>query len=493
MTILGLELAPLIISTFLIVLLGLLFYLFKTKKRKDLYTIIALFIVFLISRLILEFSIKSHAFYLYTEVISWMALSLAFIKIFIRAFLQDFLGKKHDINIPRIVQDLLQILAFIVIAIIILKQYFKLDTSILVTSSVLSIVIGLALQETLGNFFSGLAIQMQKPFEKGDWIIINNQIGQVKDIDWRTIRVQTLDLDYYIIPNSEISKTSFTNYSKPTKLHRVVIPIGVSYKSPPNLVKKIIMDVLTDEPEILQDPEPTILLVDYKDFSINYEVRVFTENFRRFKEIKDSIYTKLWYQFERNDIVIPFPITDVYLHEAKSNEPEKQIERLVDILSSVDFLDPLSVDDLKQLAINANIENFAENETIIRQGSPGDTFYIIETGKVEVSYIENDDKTILKNLHANSFFGEMSLLTGEERAATVTAITDCKLLSINPETFKAIIMNHPDIANKISNIISRRQFELDETIQDKSSEDIKKELDQKTETLFNRMKSFLRF
>lgn len=491
----GVEIFTLITLISLVVLTAVLFVLYKEKKLKRFHISLILIDIFLFLRFILIFMpSREEKHYLYLHVISLIVLSLALIQIFVKGFIHYFLEKKQNIIVPKIMQDFLQIVAFVVISIIILQEYLKLDTSILVTSSVLSIVIGLALQDTLGNFFAGLALQMQRPLEAGDWVQINDKIGMVTEIDWRAIRLRTLTRDYYNVPNSEIAKVSFMNFSKPTRLHRIDIPMGVHYKDPPNVVKKVLLEIVKDTPDVLDKPEPTVLLVNYNDFSIDYELRVFTEKFHRYKEITDDIYTKIWYQFKRHGFVIPFPIRDVYMHEVKEENECERINKIVDLLKEVDFLSVLQQPDLMSLAKGIKIDYFAAGETVISQSEEGDTFYIIREGLLEVSHIDKQgEKTLLSELSSPSFFGELSLLTGSARTATVKALEDCKLFTIDSETFKAVLMSNPDLMKQISDIITRRQTELEiagETTHELRN--IDEEIEEKSNSLLRRMKNFFR-
>lgn len=495
MSLLGIETTGWALIISILVFSGVLYWLFRSTRLKPLQFSFLLLIIYLVLNLVLYFiGESSPKVTLYVYVGSLLILSLAIIKLFLKLFIVYFLEMKQEISVPKIMQDLLQLGAFLVIAVIILHEYFRLDTSILVTSSVLSIVIGLALQDTLGNFFAGLALQMQKPFEKGDWILFGDQLGQVTDIDWRAIKIRTLNRDQFTIPNSEIAKSSFVNYSKPTKLHRIVIPMGVSYKSPPNFVKQIIMEILEEDDEILKYPKPSILLVRYNDFSIDYEIRVFTDNFRRFKEITDKIYTKIWYRFKRNDISIPFPIRDVYLHEVQPEEPDEITGRIIESLKCVDFLSALKDNELKILADGVIEEHHAANELVVRQGEPGNSFYIIESGEVEVFYTDESGKKIsLRNLIPPAFFGELSLLTGSERTATVVCVRDTILFKVDSQTFKTIIMDNPKIADRVSDIIISRKHELDRLthahIEAEATEDTEKE----SFNLLRKMKNFFGF
>jgi len=467
-------------------------YMLKSKIKNNLSLSLLLIIIFLVMRFILQYiGNDTPKLYLYLHVTSLLVLVMAIIRTFVKIFIDNFLAKQHKITIPKIFQDLLQIGAFLIIAIMLLREHLKLDTSILVTSSVLSIVIGLALQDTLGNFFSGLALQMQRPFEEGDWIKFRDEVGQIKEIDWRSVRIQTLNLDYVIMPNSEISKSTFINYSKPTRLHRIIIPINVSYDTPPNLVKDVVMKIVADEPEVLSHPTPTILLVKYNDFSIDYELRVFTETFNRFKEITDSIYTKIWYQFKRHNIKIPYPIRDIYLHEIKPLDAEERKQKIISTLKNVDFLSPLSDEEIEILAKGVEIKKYASGEAVIKQGNEGNSVYLINNGEVEVIVAdEKGQSTIIKRLLPSAFFGELSLLTGSPRTATVVASTDCEFIIIKADTFKSIIMTDPTIADKISKIITKRQFELEESTKLKSLEELSDELTEQSSNLLQKMKNF---
>ncbi len=491
MNLLGLSPSELFFISGIIITAGIWFYFFKTRKRQSLLLSLILLMIFFLTRLGLTLTPEiSPSLYLYLHIGSLLILALALLRLFLKVFIEDFLERSQNVCVPKILQDLLQLGAFLVVAIIILKEYFKLDTSILVTSSVISIVIGLALQDTLGNFFAGLAIQMQRPFEEGDWVSFNNRVGQIRSIDWRATRIETADADYLIVPNSEIAKASFINYSAPTRKHRIVIPMGVSYQAPPNFVKQVIMDIIENEPLVLKKPEPTIILVNYNDFSIDYEIRIYIDNFDMYKLIIDSIYTKIWYQFKRYDISIPFPIRDVYLHEVKQKDHKEieteEIQAAIKLLKNVDFLKPLSENELETLAKGAKVLYYTTGERIIKQGTPGNTFYIVRKG--EVNIVKNGET--IKTLSATNFFGELSLLVGSDRTASVIAQNDCQLISISANNFKEIIMKNPTITEEISTIITSRQLELDATERDAEEELVAVGGQEKSFRFLRKMKKF---
>ena len=137
-----------------------------------------------------------------------------------------------------------------------------------------AVVLGLALQDTLGNFFAGVAIQIEKPFSVGHWVRIRDTDGMVSEITWRATKMRTKSGNFFIVPNSVLSKDTIINYSEPTLETRLELEVGVSYDAAPNRVKSTILDAIKDEPLISRVVPPEILLVDFGESSITYRVRV---------------------------------------------------------------------------------------------------------------------------------------------------------------------------------------------------------------------------
>src|SRR5207247_4198099 len=158
---------------------------------------------------------------------------------------------------PTIVQDALTIALFAVAAIAVLQE------RVLATTAVGAVVIGFALQDTLGNLFAGLAIQVEKPFRVGHWVTIGGKDGMVSEITWRATKIRTKQGNFVVVPNSALSRDTITNYSEPTLDTRVEVEVGASYDTPPNEVKAVILSALQGAPLLMADPAPEVLVADF--------------------------------------------------------------------------------------------------------------------------------------------------------------------------------------------------------------------------------------
>jgi len=205
-------------------------------------------------------------------------------------------------SFPNIVQDTLVIALFAVAATLILGERF------LATTAVGAVVIGLALQDTLGNLFAGLAIQVEKPFRVGDWVTLSSQDGMVSEITWRATKMRTKAGNFVVVPNSVLAKDTITNYSEPTRHLRLFVEVGASYDTPPNLVKAVINEALRDEPDILHERGTEVLLVNFADSAITYRVRFWIGDFEADERVKDRVRTLIYYALKRHGITIPYPI-----------------------------------------------------------------------------------------------------------------------------------------------------------------------------------------
>src|SRR5262249_5847206 len=176
-------------------------------------------------------------------------------------------------HFPNIVQDA------IVIALFGLAAMLFLPDKIVATTAVGAVVIGFALQDTLGNLFAGLAIQIEKPFRVGHWVTIGGKDGLVSDITWRATKIRTKTGNVVVVPNSVLSRDTITNYSEPTRETQLEVQLRAGYDVPPNDVKAAVAKALEGEPMILAEPPVEVLVAEFAESWIAYRVRVWTTDF----------------------------------------------------------------------------------------------------------------------------------------------------------------------------------------------------------------------
>lgn len=376
---------------------------------------------------------------------------------------EAFFRRSQGQEPPSLLESVVSVLLYGIGAGVIAHRWFGVElTPFLATSAVVGAVVGLALQDTLGNLFAGIALHTEAPFRVGDWVRVGDRDGHVEQVSWRAMRLKTWDGDTLTIPNNEASRHAILNYSQPRAPHSRLALMGVNFQTPPNKVISVLRNLLEQVPGLVQDPAPTIRIVGYHDFTIQYEVRYWVPGYEEYRRIEGETLRLIWYHFRRHGIEIPFPIRNVYLHQVESpaEAREAPATRLERALRSIDLFRPLTDEELRTATARFRHLHYASGERIIEEGSPGDSFFVIDRGEVEVSKVMGGLRRPLARLMEGQFFGEMALLTGEQRAATVTAVTDVDLFTIDKAGFHDILVANPAIAVDISTILAERREAL---------------------------------
>lgn len=262
---------------------------------------------------------------------------------------------------PTIVQDAIGIALFALAATLILQE------RMFATTAVGAVVIGLALQDTLGNLFAGLAVQIEKPFRVGQWVNIAGKDGLVTEVTWRATKIRTKPGNFVIVPNSALARDTITNYSEPTDETRIEVEVGASYDTPPNDVKATILAAINDEPLILKTHPPEVLVADFASSSITYRIRVWTRDFALDEVIRDRVRSAVYYSFRRAGIVIPYPI-QVELFKEDTAPPAADPAAVETTLRTVPIFSTLSDEQWMELARAAKPRLYAAGEAVVRQG-----------------------------------------------------------------------------------------------------------------------------
>ncbi|MEI7781302.1 MAG: mechanosensitive ion channel family protein, partial [Planctomycetota bacterium] len=309
-------------------------------------------------------------------------------------------------------------------------------SELLAGSALLTAALGFALKDTLGNVFAGLAIHAEHPFEVGDWIQYDaNQahIGRVVEINWRATKVITLDEAYVIVPNGQLAQASIRNFTKPELWSRRSLYVVTPYDVSPQRVQSIILAAIRGSFGVLEHPAPSVVTNDFKERGIEHWVRLFTTEFDKRDRVDGMARDRIWYALARNGIEIPVATQAIRLTQLPAPPlPESTAaacDRRVRCLEAIGLLGMLAPDQLRWLA-EENVDRvYAAGEQVIRQGDPGGSLFVIMTGRVEVTAADGGGPPVkLALLGAGDYFGEMSLMTGAPRVATITAVEETRLL-----------------------------------------------------------------
>ncbi len=383
-----------------------------------------------------------------------LILALAAINLVVLLTFNPFREDRVSERFPSVVQDAITIAVFLIVSTVFMREKF------LTTSAVSAVVLGFALQDTFGNMFAGLAIQVEKPFRIGDWVAISQHEGKISEITWRATKLRTKSGNFVVIPNNLIAKEAITNYSEPIHAVRLVVNVGASYDVPPNRVKRTIQAALASEPLLLEAPAPEAFVFDFAASAITYRVEFWIGDFANETAALDRARTAIYYAFRRESIEIPYPIQVTYRHTdhsaAGAGAHQTRLRRLID---DVDLFAPLGEDQRAHLLGESRERLYGDGERIVRQGDEGSSMFLVADGEVAV-LIEPGDHEVAR-LTAGDYFGEMSMLTGEPRSATVRASGDSRVLEITADTFKHLVAGNPGLLEQISVVEANRRVELE--------------------------------
>jgi small-conductance mechanosensitive channel/CRP-like cAMP-binding protein len=400
------------------------------------------------------------------DFFSWLIFIFGVLRLGLYIYGDLFVVRLKRGSFPAAFKNIITVFIVLVVALILLKEILNINvTSLIATTTVLTATIGLAFQSTLANMLAGLTIHLEKPLKQGDWISAGGHEGHVLDITLRSTRIKTIENNEVFIPNSKVLSEAVVNYSLPNTTLVRKLPVGVSYRIPPNRVKQVVLEVLSNVAGVSAAPAPLVRVVSYSDFSVHYEIRYALTDFSRHVDVEAEIMNLIWYHFKRNNIEIPYPIRDVNLRQVTTEscraEEEKRAAGIMSLMEKVEILAPLSESELGKLVQQVSIQSFAAGETAVQQGEPGDSFYIIKRGRVEVIVEKAEgEAVVVATLGPGNFFGEMSLLTGAVRTASIRVKEDAEFIVIHKESFRSTLANNPSIAEAMSRLLSERQAGL---------------------------------
>ncbi len=368
--------------------------------------------------------------------------------------------------IPRIFLDVLRLVTVVAALITILFEAGVRAENLFTGSAVLTAVLGFALKDTLGNVFAGLAIHAEQPFELGDWIQYDTNpahIGKVVEINWRATKVITLDEAYVIIPNGQLAQASIRNFTKPEPWSRRSLYVVAPYDVSPQRVQQTILGAIRGSFGVLEQPAPSVVTNEFKDRGIEYWVRLFTTDFDKRDRVDGMARDRIWYAFARQGIEIPVATQQIRITQLPPPVIESEttaVERRVRSLQRIGMLGPLTPEQIRRLA-EENVERvYAAGEPVICQGDPGDSLFVIMSGRVEVTVVREGAPSVrLATLEEADYFGEMSLMTGAPRSATVAALVETRLLEVGHESFRRLLAAQPNLVEQLGAALQVRESE----------------------------------
>ena len=293
--------------------------------------------------------------------------------------------RRSGVETPKILRDLVDGFLSVLAALVILQATLQIDLgALLASSAVISLVLGLALQDTLGNLFAGLSLQAERPFGEGDWVRIGPHQGKVIEIGWRATRILTGAGEGLTIPNNSVAKEAVYNLSRRGSIMRKVT-LSLAYDVPPNAFKDAAMTVVRSNPRIVAEPAPIVRTADLAASAVQYEVLFWVSRWEQGGEVEDEVRSQLWYRLHRAGIALSPVGTEVRLARGARPAAGAEDVDVAGLLSQVDFLAPVEPALREALAARARVARFGRGEIILRQGDTTPApFYVVADGEAVV-------------------------------------------------------------------------------------------------------------
>ncbi|WKT82252.1 mechanosensitive ion channel [Thermosynechococcus sp. PP45] len=399
-----------------------------------------------------------------------------------RILMQLRVDRGSQETITRVVSYSLSFIGFIVVL-----QTAGIDlSSLTVLAGVLGIGFGFGLQTLASNFISGLAILLEHPIKVGDFIEVDGLLGTVEKISIRATIIRTNDSQYVIVPNNRFIEKNVVNWSYGSPDSRIHIPVSVAYGSDTVLVTEALLSAARQDPRVLLTPPPSVWFRGFGENAYLFELLVWINRPQDSEPIKSALNFLIEQELRQRQIEVPFPQLDLrlrdlgelrslahYYHRSVASVPEttavsepvapemvKTEPSLADLLRNISCFSCCSNAELQMLIELGNRQFYGVGEIICSEGDPGDAFYIVLEGSVEVRSEQLDQ--ILATLYEGDFFGEISVLTGMPRSATVRALEETVLFVVHRSAVQRLLQAQPQLAEEIAHELAARQQVLQE-------------------------------
>src|SRR6266550_4575734 len=402
-------------------------------------------------------------------------LSTALIVALVNRYVWDiYFERRKQTPMPHFLREVVALIIFVVALLFVLSFAYHAERglkSVVATSGVAAVILGLAGQNLLGGIIAGISLQINRPYKVSDWLKVGDTYGEVMEINWRSTRLRTNDGIYLDIPNNEIVKSTIVNLHYPTEVHAMRIRVGVDYNVPPNRVKDALTRAAQSAVNVLPEPKVRVFLVDFADHAVIYEIKYYMGNHSRINETNDSVRTNVWYELKRQGITIPFPIRTLQVQRKPALAVQEEQAEAISILRGERLFECLSEDQLNQMVKEARLKLFGRGEPVIEEGAAGDSMFVMLRGAAHVFVSKNGSKIRVASLGAGECFGEMSLLTGEPRSATVRAEGDCYVMEIGKPVMAEVLSGAPSCMEQLSQLLAQRKMETEGILKEARSTD----------------------
>jgi small-conductance mechanosensitive channel/CRP-like cAMP-binding protein len=371
---------------------------------------------------------------------------------FVVGVLRVFVASERHPHEEKLVQDLLAGLIYLAAFFAIISYVFNLPIEgLLATSGAIAIIVGLALQSTLSDVFSGLVLNFSRPYRPGDWISIDGSTeGQVIEMNWRATQVLTAKRDLAIVPNSTIAKAKIINASSPTGIHGITVTVRLIAGASPAVGAEILQMAVLNTRLIMATPAPLITIKSVSADGIQFDIDFFVEELAQSARAQNELFDWILRHLAAAGIALASALSAPVI----PNNPKNASERALDL---VELFSGLTNEERKMLAGKAKHHQYDVSAALVEPGQVLTSLFIIGAGVLSFTSVVSEREVEVLRIGPGDHFGEMGMLTGRPTDATVRALAPVTTYELSKEDLAPVLQARPEVSNELCRALARRQ------------------------------------
>jgi potassium-dependent mechanosensitive channel len=327
----------------------------------------------------------------------------------------------------------------------------------------LGVGLGLGLQDITINFISGITLLLTRKLRVGDFVQFDGTKGYIEEVSLQSTVVRTRSGSHVIVPNRQLVDKQVTNLSYDTFGGRLEIAISVAEESDLVLVTELLLACAYGDGNVLSEPPPKVIFSKFSGNALDLELWVWVSRVDRDFDLKSNLYFAIEHSFRENGVMLPYPQVELWRGQPRSvkatpGADQRDRSSLRAMLGQISYFKPWSAPQIRHLIETGCPKRLIPNEILFEEGEPGDSFYIVLAGRVEV-YSDRINKQ-LAILGPGQFLGELSLILGVPRTASVRALEHCRLFVIHQPGFETLLAENPQLGEAIMEELAHHQEEL---------------------------------
>ncbi|NVP58294.1 cyclic nucleotide-binding domain-containing protein [Mycoplana rhizolycopersici] len=385
----------------------------------------------------------ASALLILAKVLWWIHLAWALI-----GFVRIYIVLDHRPRQARLIQDLIVATVYLGVSLSIMAFVFGVPIgTLMATSGVIAIIIGLALQNTLSDVFSGIALTLGRPYVIGDWISLSDGTeGRVMASNWRSTHLLTAAHNVVVLPNSVLAKLGLTNVSQPDENHQLALPVRVTPTRMPRTIVEVMRDVLASSNVIVKQPSPNVVLLGIDASAVTVELQFRVASPAQRGEARNEVIDLVYRHCKASGLELAMPPEAVVVSKDSVRLADRPAPEALGLVEAVSTFAVLSSDERTSLASMAMQRTFAAEAEIVRAGETLTRLMIVRSGIVAMM---RDDQEIAR-LAPGDFFGEQGLLAGVAEMHTLQAVTRVVVYEIDKDAFAPLLIERPELAEDLA-------------------------------------------